>query len=235
MQIASIKIIRNKQTQQSEGYGFIEFHSRVAAEHTLMSFNGRMMPNIEQAYKLNWASSSAGDKRGSDGPDHTIFVGDLAADVTDYLLEETFKANYPSVRGAKVVTDRATGCSKGYGFVRFGDITEQTRAMTEMNGMMLSTRQMRIGAATSKKDMGATNGMSFREHLWFFFLIPFCCFILRMVQGVHILNTKLTPYAVSLFFLHDSVLYHISFLVNPSFSGMSSAAVKDISFQLFPF
>ncbi|KAK3125156.1 hypothetical protein QOZ80_7BG0601040 [Eleusine coracana subsp. coracana] len=161
-QIASIKIIRNKQSQLSEGYGFIEFHTRAAAEHTLMTFNGHMMPNIHQAYKLNWASSSAGDKRSNDGPDHTIFVGDLAADVTDYMLEETFRASYPSVRGAKVVTDRATGHSKGYGFVRFGDMTEQTRAMTEMNGMMLSTRQMRIGAA-NKKDMGAqqtyaTNG-----------------------------------------------------------------------------
>jgi RNA recognition motif-containing protein len=184
LQVASIKIIRNKMSQQSEGYGFIEFHSRAAAEHTLMNFNGRMMPNIEQAYKLNWASSSSGDKRGNDGPDHTIFVGDLAADVTDYMLEEAFKASYPSVRGAKVVTDRVTGCSKGYGFVRFGDITEQTRAMTEMNGMMLSTRQMRIGAATSKKDMGAqqtyaTNGKSFRDHFCVFFLNSFfCCFVL---------------------------------------------------------
>ncbi|TVU38871.1 hypothetical protein EJB05_12266 [Eragrostis curvula] len=165
-QIASIKIIRNKQSQQSEGYGFIEFHTRAAAEHTLMNFNGRMMPNVDQFFKLNWASSSAGDKRGNEGSDHTIFVGDLAADVTDYMLEETFKANYPSVRGAKVVTDRLTGRPKGYGFVRFGDITEQTRAMTEMNGMMLSTRQMRIGPASNKKDMGAqqtyaTNGMSF--------------------------------------------------------------------------
>lgn len=173
MQIASIKVIRNKQTLQSEGYGFIEFHSRAAAEHTLMSFNGRMMPNIEQAYKLNWASSSTGDKRGNDGPDHTIFVGDLAADVTDYTLEAIFKASYPSVKGAKVVTDRATGRSKGYGFVRFGDITEQARAMTEMNGVPLSTRKMRIGAA-SKKDTGAqqtyaTNGTSFRGHLCFLF------------------------------------------------------------------
>jgi RNA recognition motif-containing protein len=204
LQVASIKIIRNKMSQQSEGYGFIEFHSRAAAEHTLMNFNGRMMPNIEQAYKLNWASSSSGDKRGNDGPDHTIFVGDLAADVTDYMLEEAFKASYPSVRGAKVVTDRVTGCSKGYGFVRFGDISEQTRAMTEMNGMMLSTRQMRIGAATSKKDMGAqqtyaTNGKSFRDHFRVFFseflFVLFC--------------TWPTSYAISLFFLDDCVLLRI--------------------------
>ncbi|KAL6656631.1 hypothetical protein ACP70R_004411 [Stipagrostis hirtigluma subsp. patula] len=162
-QIASVKIIRNKQSGHSEGYGFIEFHSRAAAEHTLMSFNGRMMPQVDMAFKLNWASASAGHKRGDDGSEYSIFVGDLAADVTDSMLQEAFKASYSSVRGAKVVTDRLTGHSKGYGFVHFGDVNEQTSAMTEMNGKMLSTRPMRIGPATNKKNMGvqqtyATNG-----------------------------------------------------------------------------
>ncbi|WVZ66087.1 hypothetical protein U9M48_015361 [Paspalum notatum var. saurae] len=162
-QIASVKIIRNKQSGHSEGYGFIEFHTRAAAEHTLMNFNGRMMPNVEMAFKLNWASASAGEKRGDNGPDHTIFVGDLAADVTDSMLEELFRASYPSVKGAKVVIDRITGRPKGYGFVRFGDPNEQARAMTEMNGVMLSSRQMRIGPAANKKNTDAqqiyaTNG-----------------------------------------------------------------------------
>ncbi|VAH45312.1 unnamed protein product [Triticum turgidum subsp. durum] len=162
-QVTSVKIIRNKHTGQPEGYGFIEFQSRAAAEYALGTFNGQMMPNVEQVFKLNWASCSAGDKRGDDGSDHTIFVGDLAADVTDAMLEEIFKATYPSVKGANVVTDRATGRSKGYGFVRFGDLNEQTRAMTEMNGVLLSTRQMRIGPAANKKNMGtqqtySTNG-----------------------------------------------------------------------------
>ncbi|XP_062187083.1 RNA-binding protein L-like [Phragmites australis] len=162
-QIASVKRIRNKQSGHPEGYGFIEFQSRAAAEHTLMNFNGWMMPNVDQTFKLNWASATADDKRGDNGSDHTIFVGDLAADVTDSMLEEVFKASYPSVRGANVVTDRLTGRSKGYGFVRFGDLNAQTRAMTEMNGMMLSTRKMRIGPAANKKNMDAqptytTNG-----------------------------------------------------------------------------
>lgn len=162
-QVASVKIIRNKQTGQPEGYGFIEFHSRAAAEYALASFNGHAMPNVDLPFKLNWASASAGDRRGDDGSDHTIFVGDLASDVTDSMLQEIFKASYPSVRGANVVTDRATGRSKGYGFVRFGDVNEQTRAMTEMNGVTLSSRQLRIGPAANKKNMGtqqtySTNG-----------------------------------------------------------------------------
>ncbi|KAI7741152.1 hypothetical protein M8C21_024420 [Ambrosia artemisiifolia] len=72
------------------------------------------------------------------------------ANVTDYILQETFRAHYPSVKSAKVVTDRMTGRTKGYGFVKFGDETEQLRAMTEMNGRLCSIRPMRIGPAANK-------------------------------------------------------------------------------------
>ncbi|CAL9096886.1 unnamed protein product, partial [Musa acuminata var. zebrina] len=152
-EVVSVKIIRNKQSGQSEGYGFLEFVSHAGADRILQTYNGQVMPNTEQAFRLNWATCGAGERRG-DGVDYTIFVGDLAADVTDYLLQETFKNHYSSVKGAKVVTDRLTGRSKGYGFVKFGDPNEQTRAMTEMNGVYCSTRPMRIGPAADKKSLG---------------------------------------------------------------------------------
>ncbi|XP_011628461.1 polyadenylate-binding protein RBP45 isoform X2 [Amborella trichopoda] len=152
-EVLSVKIIRNKQTGQPEGYGFIEFASRATAERIIQTVNGTTMPNTEQSFRLNWATFGGGDKR-SEGTDFPVFVGDLASDVTDYLLQETFRSHYSSVKGAKVVTDRLTGRSKGYGFVRFGDENEQLRAMTEMNGVFCSTRPMRIGPATTKKTVG---------------------------------------------------------------------------------
>ncbi|KAI3682881.1 hypothetical protein L1987_83217 [Smallanthus sonchifolius] len=152
-EVISAKVIRNKQSGQSESYGFIEFASRAAAERHLQTYNGTLMPNVEQNFRLNWASFGVGEKR-ADGPEFTIFVGDLAADVTDYTLQETFRAHYPSVKSAKVVTDRMTGRTKGYGFVKFGDETEQLHAMTEMNGRLCSTRPMRIGPAANKNPVG---------------------------------------------------------------------------------
>lgn len=151
MQVISIKIIRNKITGQPEGYGFVEFVSHAAAERVLHAYNGTQMPGTEQNFRLNWASFGIGERRPDAGPEHSIFVGDLAPDVTDYVLQETFRNTYPSVRGAKVVTDPNTGRSKGYGFVKFADETERNRAMTEMNGVYCSTRPMRISAATPKK------------------------------------------------------------------------------------
>ncbi|KAL0435416.1 UNVERIFIED_CONTAM: Polyadenylate-binding protein RBP47B' [Sesamum radiatum] len=150
-EVLSIKVIRNKITGQPEGYGFVEFTSHQVAESILQSYNGTQIPGTELTFRLNWASSGIGERRADGGPEHSIFVGDLAPDVTDYLLQETFRASYPSVRGAKVVTDPNTGRSKGYGFVKFADEMERNRAMVEMNGVYCSTRPMRISAATPKK------------------------------------------------------------------------------------
>ncbi|KAF5444035.1 hypothetical protein F2P56_036542, partial [Juglans regia] len=153
-EVISVKVIRNKQTGQSEGYGFVEFYSHATAEKFLQTYNGAMMPNTEQPFRLNWATFGAGDKRSDAGSELSLFVGDLAADVTDAMLQETFATRYPSVKGAKVVIDSNTGRSKGYGFVRFGDENERSRAITEMNGMYCSSRPMRLGVATPKKSAG---------------------------------------------------------------------------------
>ncbi|CAA0808021.1 Polyadenylate-binding protein RBP47C [Striga hermonthica] len=159
-EVYSIKVIRNKQTGIPEGYGFVEFLSHSAAEKVLQTYSGLAMPNTDQLFRLNWAAFSAGDKRSNNttnttnSSDLSIFVGDLAVEVTDALLHETFASKYPSVKAAKVVIDASTGRSKGYGFVRFGDDTERTQAMTEMNGVYCVSRKMRIGAATPRKSFG---------------------------------------------------------------------------------
>ena len=159
LQATAAKVIRNKQNGYSEGYGFIEFVNHATAERNLQTYNGAPMPSSEQAFRLNWAQLGAGERRQAEGPEHTVFVGDLAPDVTDHMLTETFKAVYSSVKGAKVVNDRTTGRSKGYGFVRFADESEQIRAMTEMNGQYCSSRPMRTGPAANKKPLTMQPGM----------------------------------------------------------------------------
>ncbi|MCO5597074.1 hypothetical protein L7F22_051148 [Adiantum nelumboides] len=153
-EVASVKVIRNKMTTASEGYGFVEFFSHAAAERALQMYHGTLMPQTEQCFRLNWAAFGMGERR-TEGTDLSIFVGDLAPDVNDLMLQETFKSRYSSVKSAKVVVDLLTNRSKGYGFVRFGDENERTHAMTEMNGVYCSSRPMRISVATSKKSLGA--------------------------------------------------------------------------------
>lgn len=65
--------------------------------------------------------------------DFRIFCGDLGNDVTDELLTRTFN-KYPSFIRARVVRDKRTNKSKGYGFISFKDPADFTKAMKEMNG-----------------------------------------------------------------------------------------------------
>eukprot|EP00740_Mantoniella_antarctica_P003924 CAMPEP_0181358212 /NCGR_PEP_ID=MMETSP1106-20121128/5389_1 /TAXON_ID=81844 /ORGANISM="Mantoniella antarctica, Strain SL-175" /LENGTH=450 /DNA_ID=CAMNT_0023471157 /DNA_START=325 /DNA_END=1677 /DNA_ORIENTATION=- len=170
---ASVKIIRNKQTGFSEGYGFVEFADRATAEYALRSQNGTPMPSAHQNFRLNWASFGVGGGRGSAGEgggpgggvagsnpgggDFSIFVGDLPPEVNDYVLQETFSQRYASVRNARVVTDPATGRSKGFGFVRFSEDGERDRALIEMNAVPCGSRLMRISLAIPRKaNLGAT-------------------------------------------------------------------------------
>ncbi|KAJ1279654.1 hypothetical protein BS78_04G170700 [Paspalum vaginatum] len=153
-EVVNIKVIRNRHSGVSEGYGFVEFCSHASAERALQNFSGHVMPNTDRAFKLNWASYSMGEKRSELASDHSIFVGDLAVDVTDDMLVQLFSSKYRSVKGAKVIIDANTGRSRGYGFVRFGDDNDKTHAMTEMNGVYCSTRQIRVGPATPRRSQG---------------------------------------------------------------------------------
>jgi RNA recognition motif-containing protein len=81
-------------------------------------------------------------------------VGDLGPEVSDDVLFNTFAQHYPSCRTAKVVTDAVTGLSRGYGFVRFTEESEQQRAMLEMQGQFCGARPMRISVATPKNRFG---------------------------------------------------------------------------------
>lgn len=66
--------------------------------------------------------------------DFRVFCGDLGNEVTDEKLAEAFK-KYPSLQKTKVIRDRRTHKTKGFGFISFKDPADYTRAMREMNGM----------------------------------------------------------------------------------------------------
>ncbi|KAI3881679.1 hypothetical protein MKX03_016699 [Papaver bracteatum] len=150
-EVTSIKVIRNKQTGQPQGFGFVEFYTRAAVEKVLQTYNGTAMPIAEKPFRLNWASFRMGDRRCSD---HSIFVGDVPSDTTYNLLRETFASSYPSVEGEEIATDASTGSSKGYDSVRFNDNNERTQEITEMNGVYCSSRRMHVGVVKPRKSTG---------------------------------------------------------------------------------
>lgn len=60
-----MKIIRDKNTSISQGYGFIEFESNDTAKFVMDSLNGKGIPNSNKIFKLNWASFGANNSKSS--------------------------------------------------------------------------------------------------------------------------------------------------------------------------
>lgn len=78
-----------------------------------------------------------------DPNDFRIFCGDLGNDVTDEVLARTF-GRYSSFQKAKVIRDKRTNKTKGYGFISFKDPGDFTRAMREMNGKYVGSRPIKM-------------------------------------------------------------------------------------------
>lgn len=70
--------------------------------------------------------------------DFRIFVGNLGNEVTDEMLSASFK--YKSFQKGKVVRDKRTMKSRGYGFVSFSDPTDMVLALREVNGKYIGNR-----------------------------------------------------------------------------------------------
>lgn len=81
--------------------------------------------------------------------DFRIFCGDLGNDVNDELLTRTFN-KFPSFQRAKVIRDKRTSKSKGYGFVSFKDPQDFIRAMKEMDGRYVGSRPIKLRKSTWK-------------------------------------------------------------------------------------
>lgn len=78
-----------------------------------------------------------------DPDDFRMFCGDLGNEVTDEVLARAF-SKYPTFVKAKVLRDKRTNKTRGYGFVSFKDPQDFARAMREMNGKYVGNRPIKL-------------------------------------------------------------------------------------------
>ena len=79
-----------------------------------------------------------------------IYVGNLPYDTADADLEQVFAA-HGAVASAKVITDRATGRSRGFGFVEMSDDDEARAAIEALNESDMGDRKLVVNEARPKR------------------------------------------------------------------------------------
>ena len=86
-----------------------------------------------------------------------LYVGNLAYSVRDESLQQAF-GQFGSVTSAKVMMDRETGRSKGFGFVEMSSPAEAQAAMNAMNGQPLEGRAIVVNEARPREERPGGGG-----------------------------------------------------------------------------
>jgi RNA recognition motif-containing protein len=110
-----------------------------------------------------------------------LFIGSLAYATTDDTLKAFFE-QIGEVSSARVITDRDSGRSKGFGFVEFTDEANNQKAVDSLDGKELDGRAISVGLARPKEDRprrdfggsndrggnggGQSGGGAFRQRSW---------------------------------------------------------------------
>ncbi|UYV72448.1 TRNAU1AP [Cordylochernes scorpioides] len=96
--LMNAKVVRNKFSGVSLGYGFLEFGDEQTAQRVLHRCNNKTIPNTSppKRLKLNHATFGLPQQK-----EYALFVGELTPDVDDLRLFNVFSAKYSSVKSAK--------------------------------------------------------------------------------------------------------------------------------------
>lgn len=144
------EVIYNRQTDQSRGFGFVTMSSVEEAEKAVEMFNGydingrrltvnKAAPKGSQPERIPRAYE----------PSFRMYVGNLPWQVDNDRLEQVF-SEHGKVIDARVVYDRETGRSRGFGFVTMSSETEVNDAIAALDGQSLDGRAIRVNIAEEK-------------------------------------------------------------------------------------
>lgn len=93
-----------------------------------------------------------------------LYVGNLSFEVTDEGLQQVFNAKGFQVASARVIRDRESGRSRGFGFVELGAAEDAARAIAELNGQNVEGRQLQVNEARPQAPRDRGGSRDHRGH-----------------------------------------------------------------------
>ncbi|MEE6509514.1 hypothetical protein FKM82_026630, partial [Ascaphus truei] len=159
---SSVKVMMDE-AGRSRGFGFVNFENHEEAQKAVSDMNGkeingrmvyvgRAQKRIERQSELKRKFEQIKQERISRYQGVNLYVKNLDDGIDDEKLRKEFSP-YGTITSAKVMTDG--GHSKGFGFVCFSSPEEATKAVTEMNGRIVSTKPLYVALAQRKEERKA--------------------------------------------------------------------------------
>uniref|UniRef100_A0A0N5AAD4 ELAV-like protein n=1 Tax=Syphacia muris TaxID=451379 RepID=A0A0N5AAD4_9BILA len=125
-EIESCKLVRDKISGQSLGYGFVNYVRQEDAMKAIGTLNGLRLQN--KTIKVSFARPSSESIKGAN-----LYVSGLPKSMSQPELESLFRP-YGQIITSRILADNVTGLSKGVGFVRFDKKNEAENAISKLNG-----------------------------------------------------------------------------------------------------
>ncbi|URD88968.1 31 kDa ribonucleoprotein, chloroplastic [Musa troglodytarum] len=148
------EVIYNRDTDRSRGFGFVTMSTVEEAEKAVEMFhrydvNGRLLTVNKAAPR-----GTRVERTRAFETSFRVYVGNLPWQVDDGRLEQVF-SEYGKVLEARVIYDRETGRSRGFGFVKMASQAEMDDAIAALDGLSLEGRALRVNVAEERPQRAA--------------------------------------------------------------------------------
>lgn len=156
--VDSCKLIKDKASGVSLGYGFINYRNELDAHKAIEHFNGYTMES--KTLKVSYARPSSSAIKNAN-----VYIANLPKSFAQEELESLFRP-YGTIITSKILIDPATNLGRGVGFVRFDKYAEAETAIQSMNGQQLpgAAQPILVKFASPPKVTCPTNGSSIATH-----------------------------------------------------------------------
>jgi len=138
--VSSIRVCRDAVTRRSLGYAYVNFHQVADAERALDTMNFTTIK--DRPCRIMWSQRDPSIRRSNVG---NIFVKNLHESIDNKQLYDTFSL-FGNILSCKVVTDRDSGMSKGYGYVHYETAEAAQAAIEKLDGMLIDGQEVQVGA-----------------------------------------------------------------------------------------
>lgn len=154
-QVTSARVVTDRNSGRSKGFGFVEFATDESAQDAVERLNGQELDGrnikVDLATQNDQNRGAKKDRfekreRTPAAKSEKLFIGGLSWDTTSESLNDAF-AQYGEVVEARVVNDKMTGRSRGFGFVTYTNADDAEKAKDALNGQDLDGRAIRVDFA----------------------------------------------------------------------------------------